>query len=212
LVTHETDREVYLRGVEETCHHSRTLRQADGAPVCEAIGFRVFREEDLDLAKKHFDVTEVTADWFERPFQSRTLRVSDREPLTVYACHCTECQRQSGSAFSLSMIVPREGVAIVAGEPKEWLRRTDSGRMVSCMFCDDCGVRLYHNPKANEAITVVKAGTLDDPSWLRPVGHIWTRSAQRWFAIPAKTISYGVQPPDLYRLIEAWSAQRQSSR
>jgi hypothetical protein len=145
--------------------------------------------------------------------QCRKVRYEIRqEPLTVYACHCTECQRQSGSAFSLSMIVPREGMAIVAGEPEEWLRRTDSGRMVSCAFCGDCGVRLYHNPKANEAITIIKPGTLGDQSWLRPVGHIWTRSAQRWFAIPAETISYDVQPPDFSRLIEAWSAQLESSR
>jgi hypothetical protein len=45
------------------------------------------------------------------------------------------------------------------------------------VFCGDCGVRLYHNPKANEAITIVKLGTLDDLSWLRPVGHVWTRGA-----------------------------------
>jgi Glutathione-dependent formaldehyde-activating enzyme len=57
--------------------------------------------------------------------QCRKVRYEIRpELLTVYVCHCTECQWQSGSAFSLSMIVPREGVAIVADEPKEWLRRT----------------------------------------------------------------------------------------
>jgi hypothetical protein len=84
--------------------------------------------------------------------------------------------------------------------------------MVSCVLCGDCGVRLYHNPKANQAITIVKPGTLDETDWLRPVGHIWTRSAQRWFAIPAETIRYDVQPPDFSRLIEAWSAQCQSSR
>lgn len=141
--------------------------------------------------------------------QCRAVRYEvRRDPLTVYACHCTECQRQSGSAFSLSMIVPREAVAVVAGEPKEWLRRTDSGRTVFCMYCRDCGARLYHNPQANPAITIVKPGTLDDTTWLRPLGHIWTRSAQRWFTIPADTVNYNVQPPDFSRLIEAWSAQR----
>jgi len=143
--------------------------------------------------------------------QCRNVRYEiGREPLTVYVCHCTECQRQSASAFSLSMIVLREAVAVVAGEPKEWQRRTDSGRMVSCVLCGDCGVRLYHNPQGNRAITIVKPGTLDDTTWLHPVGHIWTRSAQRWFDIPADTVNYDVQPPDFSRLIEAWSAQRQA--
>ena len=59
LVTHEGDGEIYLRGVEETCHHSLILRQADGAPVCEALGFRVFQNEDLDRAKRHFDFNGV---------------------------------------------------------------------------------------------------------------------------------------------------------
>jgi hypothetical protein len=50
--------------------------------------------------------------------QCRNVRYEiGREPLTVYVCHCTECQRQSASAFSLSMIVLREAVAVVAGEP-----------------------------------------------------------------------------------------------
>lgn len=143
--------------------------------------------------------------------QCRKVRYEIRqEPLTVYACHCTECQRQSGSAFSLSMIVPREAVAVVAGEPKEWMRRTDSGRMVSCLFCGDCGTRLYHNPVANPAITIVKPGNLDDTTWLRPVGHIWTRSAQRWFVMPVDSICYDVQPPDSSRLIESWKAQQRS--
>lgn len=143
--------------------------------------------------------------------QCRSVRYEiGREPLTVYACHCTECQRQSGSAFSLSMVVPREAVAIIDGRPKEWLRRTDGGRTVSCLFCGDCGARLYHEPHSNRAITIVKPGTLDDTSWLSPVGHIWTRSAQPWFRIPVTSITYDVQPLDLSALIAAWKAKRQS--
>lgn len=141
--------------------------------------------------------------------QCRAVRYEiSQEPLTIYACHCTDCQRQSGSAFSLSMIVPREAVTIVAGQPKEWIRRTESGRLVSCLLCGDCGSRLYHNPKTNEAITIVKSGTLDESRGLDPVGHIWTRSAQSWFPIPTDSIRYEVQPPSLSVLTEAWKARR----
>ena len=137
--------------------------------------------------------------------QCRRVRYEiNEEPLTVYACHCTECQRQSGSAFSLSMVVPRESITVVSGKPKEWLRAHESGRIISCIFCGDCGTRLYHNPRANMAITVVKSGTLDDAAQLRPVGHIWTRSAQKWFAIPADAVTYDGQQPDMSRLIAAW--------
>jgi hypothetical protein len=65
-------------------------------------------------------------------------------------------------------------------------------------------VRLWHEPERNPAGAVVKPGTLDDTTWLRPVGHIWTKSAQPWFAIPADTVNYEAQPPELGRLIAAW--------
>ena len=137
--------------------------------------------------------------------QCRSVRYEIRaEPITVYACHCTECQRQSGSAFGLSMVVPRESVVITAGKPKEWLRTHESGRIVSCMFCDNCGSRLYHNPKSNEAVTIVKYGTLDGAADFPPVGHIWTRSAQKWFPLPADSVCYEQQQPEMSRLVEAW--------
>src|ERR1700682_2377208 len=94
-------------------------------------------------------------------------------PLAVYACHCTECQRQSGSAFALSLLVAREAIVIVAGAAKEWRRVLDSGRAIGCMFCTDCGVRLFHNPERNPQFSIVKPGTLDDARSLVPVGHIW---------------------------------------
>lgn len=130
------------------------------------------------------------------------------EPKTLYACHCTECQRQSASAFSLSMVVPREAVVVTQGTPKQWRRVHESGRVIYCLYCGDCGVRLWHNPERNPQVTILKPGTLDDTSWLVPVGHIWTRSAQPWFEIPQDSVNYEVQPPDLSRLIEAWSARQ----
>ena len=128
-------------------------------------------------------------------------------PATVYACHCRDCQRQTGGAFALSMIVPRAAVAIAAGRPREWLRpgaHAASGTPMSCFFCGDCGARLYHLPSRFPDLAVVKPGTLDDTSWLAPVGHIWTQRAQPGSRIPADGINYPLAPPDLSRLIAAW--------
>ena len=129
------------------------------------------------------------------------------EPLSVYACHCTECQRQSGSAFALSMPVARDSIAVVKGAPRSWRRTHESGRVIQCMFCADCGTRLYHNPEHNPKVTIVKPGTLDDAKTLHAVGHIWIRSAQPWVEIPADAVTYEAQPPDLARLIEAWKGR-----
>lgn len=130
------------------------------------------------------------------------------KPLSVYACHCTECQRQSGSAFALSLPVARDGVAVVGGTPATWRRVLADGRAIACFFCGDCGTRLFHNPERNPQASIVKPGTLDDTTWLAPVGHIWTSSAQPWVQIPSDTVNYEGQPPDLSRLIEAWEARQ----
>ena len=83
LVTHETDSELFLRGVEEACHHSLILRKSSGRPACEALGFRVFADDDLDRAKRHFDSSGIESNWAERPFQGRTLRLRDRASMPI---------------------------------------------------------------------------------------------------------------------------------
>ena len=92
-------------------------------------------------------------------------------------------------------------------DSRVWRRELEGGRIIDCLFCGDCGVRLFHNPERNPRASIVKPGTLDDTSWLKPVGHIWTKSAQSWVPIPNDTVNYEAQPPDLSRLIEAWQAQ-----
>src|SRR5690242_19233080 len=101
------------------------------------------------------------------------------EPKTLYLCHCTQCQRQSSSAFGMSLTVARSSLRIT-GAPKSWTRDADSGKAVVCLFCGECGTRLFHDRPSAADVINVKAGTLDDTSWLAPVGHLWTKSAQAW--------------------------------
>ena len=87
LVVSDADRDtVYMRGVEEICHHSLTLVRATGDPVCEAVGFRVFLDDDLDRAKHHFDRIGVPAEWIERDFEDRSLRVIDPNGMPLELC------------------------------------------------------------------------------------------------------------------------------
>lgn len=130
------------------------------------------------------------------------------EPLTLYVCHCKDCQKQSSSAFGMSMPVSREAVVIMQGQPKAWSRTGDSGREVVCLFCEDCGTRLFHNPARNPQITNLKPGTLDDTSWVQPVAHQWTKSAQAWVSIPENPLNCEGQVEDSSPLFERWQ-QRQ---
>jgi hypothetical protein len=123
--------------------------------------------------------------------------VSDA-PITVYACHCTECQKQSGSAFAMAAVIARESFRITKGAPAMFARQTSATKTMECWFCSSCGTRLYHIPGgADYPNRNVKPGTLDDSSWLNPTIHFWTRSAQKWVVIPEDAIRYETQPETL---------------
>ncbi len=116
------------------------------------------------------------------------------EPVALIACHCTECQRQSGSAFGMSLIVPKDAFQLLSGELKRFTRTADSGRSVECAFCPACGTRIYHEPTSRKDTLNIKPGTLDGTSWLSPALHVWTKRKQPWVPIPEGVRSFEGQP------------------
>ena len=100
------------------------------------------------------------------------------EPVTLYACHCTDCQRRTGSAFGLSMIVPRESVVLESGTLVDLKATMPDGRVSHNKACSACSIRLWGEPAKLPQFIIIRPGTLEDTSWIRPVAHIWTRSAQ----------------------------------
>lgn len=125
-------------------------------------------------------------------------------PLTLYACHCKECQLQSSSAFGLSMRVPSNSLEI-KGITKIATRADPSSPPVSGIFCPNCGTRLIHKREGRDTVNV-KAGTLDDTHWIVPIGHLWTRSAQAGFLPQPGPLVYETQPETFDPLITAWAA------
>lgn len=126
-------------------------------------------------------------------------------PLTVYCCHCLECQRQSASAFGMSMRLAVEGLDI------DWSRLAVSVRdpglptEVNGHFCRACGVRIFHHRPGRGTLNL-KPGTLDDASWLAPVGHLWTDRAQAGTRIDPALLAYPRQPPSYDPLVTAFRA------
>ena len=103
-----------------------------------------------------------------------------KPPLVTIACHCTDCQRQSGSAFGMTMVVPRDGFRWLAGKPRIYRTHGDSGTSKDCAFCPECGNRIY-NALGNLPDTLnLKPGTLDDTSDFAPAMHVWLSSRQPW--------------------------------
>jgi len=131
------------------------------------------------------------------------------DPLTVYLCHCTDCQTQSGTSFATSMIVRHNAFEIFRGSVDDVEIELDDGRVKHSQHCRRCRVRVGGVSSA-DGFAVIEPGTLDDTSWFRPVGHIWTRSAQPWFEIPADAIAIEQQPePDeVVELVRAWKNWR----
>lgn len=118
------------------------------------------------------------------------------EPTVIYACHCTDCQTQSGAAFGMSMVVPEAALNIVKGQPKSFRRTGESGHAMSCHFCGDCGTRIYHIPGGIPENRNIKPGTLDDASWVKPAAHLWCDSAQPWVEMAEDTRQFNRQPTD----------------
>jgi hypothetical protein len=106
------------------------------------------------------------------------------EPRALAICFCRDCQQQSGSAFGMSLIVPRQGFRLLQGDTGSFTRPTDSGSTVDCHFCPQCGTRLFHLPKSLPQNVNVKPGSLDDPSGLEPKLAVWTLRKPAWVRLP----------------------------
>ncbi|GAA0729229.1 GFA family protein [Sphingomonas japonica] len=116
--------------------------------------------------------------------------------LVVYACHCRECQKQSASAFGLSLPVLRENFE-VSGRLESWERSSDLGSRTRCHFCPECGSRLFHVASLTPDRLTVKGGSLDDTSWLEPQAHLWVTRKQRWVVLDPAIPAHDTQPDDL---------------
>jgi len=117
-------------------------------------------------------------------------------PRMVYSCHCTDCQRLTSSAFSMAVVVATEAFRLTIGEPRPLQKTADSGRLATRWVCPQCGSWICGAPTPGAALRV-RAGTLDDTSWLRPTAHFWTRSKQPWIVLPEGDRSFATQPADL---------------
>ncbi len=118
------------------------------------------------------------------------------KPITVYACHCLECQRQTASAFELSVPVRTVDLKIT-GNLAVYRRPADSGAFTDCRFCAACGTRIYHQSVQSPEIVTIKAGTLSDTTMLNPVAHLWVSRKQPWLVLPEGVPSFDTQPEDL---------------
>ncbi|WP_242128219.1 GFA family protein [Sphingobium sp. Sx8-8] len=105
----------------------------------------------------------------------------DATPSAV--CHCRNCQKQSGASFSINLLVSTADFTM-SGTPRRFIDTSDRGTEVHREFCGQCGSPLVSRSPARLDRIAVKAGTLDDPSGLKPSIQVWCDSAQPWLSLP----------------------------
>ena len=113
--------------------------------------------------------------------------------MSVHACHCTDCQTLSGSAFGLSMVLNLSDIEVTQGKVQVNDFTASKNRMHR-HHCAKCGVAIWFSSPGYEGIIAIKPGTLDDTSGLRPIAHMWYRSAQPWLDVGDDVPVFQEQP------------------
>lgn len=131
---------------------------------------------------------------------SVTYRLADA-PLFVQCCHCSWCQRETGSAFAVNALIETDRV-VIDGPIRERSIPTASGKGQVLVQCADCGgTLLSHYAGAGRTMAFVRTGTLDDPAALPPDIHIYVGTRRPWVILPDNVPS----SEGYYRAADHWS-------
>lgn len=127
-----------------------------------------------------------------------------RKPLFVHCCHCTFCQRQTGTSFGLNALIETSEVSLLQGSPERTELPSQSGKGQSVMRCPKCQIALWsHYGAGGDLISFVRVGTLDEAAKIKPSLHIYTSSKQPWVTLSDEIPAV----PEYYRAKEYWPAE-----
>ena len=113
------------------------------------------------------------------------------DPLFVHCCHCLNCQRQTGSAFVVNVLIETDRLEILAGDPQQVAVPRAGGKKQKIWRCPTCQVAVF-SQYSSRKIRFVRAGTLDDPTAVAPDVHIFTRSKLPWVTLPDSVPAFKV--------------------
>jgi hypothetical protein len=114
-----------------------------------------------------------------------------RDPLFTHCCHCRNCQRQTGSAFVINLLIEARRVELLAGDPQPVDVPRDDGSKQRIFRCPTCQVAVF-SQYGHPGVRFVRGGTLDDPSGVTPDVHIFTRSRLPWVRLPDSVPAFEV--------------------
>lgn len=117
------------------------------------------------------------------------------EPVVARICWCRDCQHLAANG-TVNAIFPSDALA-VQGTLSAYTSTADSGNQVRRRFCPQCGCHLFADSTGRPQLTVVRVGTLHDPSSITPSTNIWSASAPAWACLDAGLERIDQQPPPL---------------
>ena len=129
-------------------------------------------------------------------------------PMFVNCCHCTDCQRQVGSAFVINAMIETDRIEILSGEVAPTAMPTDSGSPHLVYRCTGCGTTLWSDYGDRKIMSFLRATTLDDRAALQPDAHIFTRSKLPWVRLPDGVPAFDVY----YDMQTQWPAESLARR
>lgn len=130
------------------------------------------------------------------------IRYEMREaPLFVHCCHCTWCQRETGSAFALNAVIEARHVLVSKGKPEVIVAPSESGNGQTFHRCTTCKLALWSvYSGAGHRFWFLRVGTLDNAGAYPPDIHIYTSTKLPWVALPGDVPCYDA----FYRRSEEW--------
>ena len=131
-----------------------------------------------------------------------------RQPMFTHCCHCTHCQKLTGSAFVLNTIIENDGIRILSGSLNVTDGPSESGRPHDIYRCAKCQTAVWSDYGRRPNYRFVRVGTLDEPSSIKPDAHIFVRSKLDWVVIPKGQKAFDV----FYKLQDEWPAEMLARR
>ncbi|MEQ1752858.1 MAG: GFA family protein [Micropepsaceae bacterium] len=126
-------------------------------------------------------------------------------PLGVNACHCTDCKKLTGATNLLMVLAERGAFVHEQGAIQRYRKRADSGNEIDIIRCSACGVRMWHEPLSAPQLVFIAAGTLDDPSWVMPATHIWSKRASPGVSFQEDALVLQEGPQSREQLFDAFT-------
>ena len=113
--------------------------------------------------------------------------------ISAHHCHCKDCQKSTGSGKATIVMIP-ENALQMKGEIKIYTVTGTDGSHVTRGFCVSCGSPLISYIEEMQGIRLIKAGSLDDSSWLKIDSNFWSSTAREWSPVDETLHSFIKNP------------------